>query len=42
MCNHLENNFHLGNKKALFYNLRLYCENTNLNVFDIVPITFHI
>lgn len=26
MCNHLDHNYHLGNKKALFYNLREYCE----------------
>lgn len=26
MHNHLENNFHLGNKKALFYNMRAYYE----------------
>ena len=24
--NHLENNFHLGNKKALFYNMKAYYE----------------
>lgn len=40
--NHFENNFHLGNKKALFYNLREYYEKTNQNVFQDIPTTFHI
>lgn len=40
--NHLENNFHLGNKKALFYNMRAYYESQNQNVFDNLPLTFHI
>jgi len=42
MCNHLEHNYHLGNKKALFYNLKNYCEKNKQDVFDIVPLTFHI
>jgi hypothetical protein len=25
-CNHMENNYHLSNKKALFYNLKIYYE----------------
>jgi tubulin polyglutamylase TTLL1/tubulin monoglycylase TTLL3/8 len=28
MQNHVEKNFHLGNKKALYYNLKQYCEET--------------
>ena len=40
--NHLSNNFYLGNKKALFYNIKQYCELVGQNVFDIVPLTFHI
>ena len=42
MHNHLENNFFLGNKKALFYNLKEYYELIGENVFDYVPLTFHI
>ncbi|CAD8165580.1 unnamed protein product [Paramecium pentaurelia] len=42
MHNHLENNFHLGNKKALFYNIKAYYESQNINVFDNLPVTYHI
>ena len=42
MYNHLEDNFHLSNKKALFYNMKYYCEASNENVFDYIPVTFHI
>ncbi len=40
--NHFENNFYIGNKKALYYNLKKYCELTGKNLFDIVPLTFHV
>lgn len=40
--NHFENNFHLGNKKALFYNMRAYSESIKKDVFDCLPLTFHI
>lgn len=42
MHNHLENNFFLGNKKALFYNMREYYRHTGKDVFDYLPLTFHI
>ena len=42
MCNHLENNFHLGNKKALLWNMRRYYESIKENVFDYLPLTYHI
>ena len=42
MHNHVENNFHLGNKKALLYNLRNYCSLKGLNTTDYIPLTFHI
>ncbi|KAL4442818.1 hypothetical protein ABPG74_010707 [Tetrahymena malaccensis] len=42
MHNHMEYNFHLANKKALFYNMRQYYNLTNKNVFDYLPTTFHI
>jgi hypothetical protein len=40
--NHLECNYFIGNKKALFYNLRQYYTLLNKNVFDYLPLTFHI
>jgi len=38
----LQYNFYLGNKKALFYNLKEYYNLIGKNVFDYVPLTFHI
>lgn len=40
--NHLEQNFLIGNKKALFYNLKAYYDLLGKNVYDIIPLTFHI
>ena len=40
--NHLECNYYLGNKKALFYSLRKYYTLLGKNVFDYIPLTFHI
>ncbi len=40
--NHLENNFYLGNKKALFYNMREYARLRKKNPFENMPLTFHI
>ena len=40
--NHLEVHFHLSNKKALFYNMRSYYQSLKLNVFNYLPLTFHI
>eukprot|EP01017_Pseudomicrothorax_dubius_P009264 TRINITY_DN13114_c0_g2_i1.p1 TRINITY_DN13114_c0_g2~~TRINITY_DN13114_c0_g2_i1.p1 ORF type:complete len:1000 (+),score=219.17 TRINITY_DN13114_c0_g2_i1:100-3099(+) len=42
VCNKLENNYHLSNKKGLYYNLRYYYEVMKENVFDHLPQTFHI
>jgi len=42
MCNHLENNYHLSNKKALYYNLKTYYESTEQQWYDKMPLTFHI
>lgn len=42
MHNHLENNWHLSNKKALFYNMKSYYEAKKINPFEFIPITFHI
>ena len=40
--NRLENNFHISNKKAMFINLRNYYEAMGRDIFDAVPVTFHI
>jgi len=40
--NHQENNFHLSNKKAIYYNMKIYYESLGQNPFDYVPLTYHI
>ena len=40
--NHLEFNYYIGNKKALFYNLKQYYELVNKDVFQVLPLTYHI
>lgn len=40
--NKLERTYHLANKKALYINLKQYCEAAGLSLFDRVPLTFHI
>jgi hypothetical protein len=40
--NHMDANFHLSNKKALFYNMKVYYESTGQYPFDFLPLTFHI
>ncbi len=35
-------NFLLGNKKALFATMKRYYEACDKNVFDYLPLTFHI
>lgn len=42
MHNHFLKNYHIGNKKALFYNLKRYYDLINKNVFNVIPLTFHI
>lgn len=42
LYNKLEDNFHLSNKKAMFLNLRLYYEALGKDVFNAVPMTFHV
>ena len=42
ICNRMECNYHLSNKKALFYNMRAYYEAIKENPFDYLPLTFHI
>ena len=38
----LENNFHLSNKYALFYNMRKYYAAYARDPFEVLPLTFHI
>jgi tubulin polyglutamylase TTLL1/tubulin monoglycylase TTLL3/8 len=40
--NKMEHTYHLSNKKALYVNLKNYCEATGQPLFDKVPLTFHI
>jgi tubulin monoglycylase TTLL3/8 len=42
MHNHLEYNYFIGNKKAMFYNLKQYYDLQKKDVFDIIPLTYHI
>lgn len=42
MHNHLINNYVIGNKKALFNTMANYYSEVNLQVFDFLPLTFHI
>lgn len=39
---HMENNFHLSNKKALFYNMKIYYDSIGQDCFGVLPLTFHI
>jgi uncharacterized protein YpiB (UPF0302 family) len=38
----MEDNFHLSNKKALFWNFSEYYKSMNKNPWDALPVTFHI
>lgn len=38
----MENNFHLSNKKAIFYNMKVYYEAIGVEYFQRLPLTFHI
>ena len=40
--NRLEDNFHLSNKKALFWNMAAYYRAINKNPYDALPLTFHV
>lgn len=42
MHNHLINNYVLGNKKALFNTMAAYYQSQEQEVFDYLPLTFHI
>lgn len=38
----IEHNYHLSNKKALFYNLVKYYEALGKDPFEVIPLTFHV
>lgn len=40
--NHLQNNACLVSKKGLYFSLREYCNQNNINLLDIVPRTFYL
>ena len=40
--NHLPNNYIIGNKKALFYTMSRYYEGLKEEVFEYLPLTFHV
>ena len=40
--NHIIGGHQFCDKKLLFYNLKRYCEQVQLNVFDYMPVTFHV
>ena len=42
MHNKIEFNQHLSNKKGLFRNLKVYYDAVGKNIFDYVPLTFHL
>lgn len=42
MHNHLPLNGVLGNKKAMYYILKEYCRRSKKELFEVVPLTFHI
>ena len=42
MYNKIEDNFHVNNKKALFLNMKNYYEAMDADVFENIPLTFHI
>ena len=38
----MENNYHLSNKKALYYNMKIYYESSGQDWCSVLPLTFHI
>ena len=38
----MENNYHLSNKKAIYYNMKVYYEAIGKEYFQTLPLTFHI
>ena len=42
LSNRLECNYHLSNKKCLFFNLQQFFQYRQKDLFEHVPVTFHI
>jgi hypothetical protein len=42
LYNKIEDNFHMNNKKALYLNMKNYYDALDQDVFDNLPLTFHI
>ena len=42
LYNKIEDNFHVNNKKALYLNMKNYYEALEEDVFDNLPLTFHV
>ena len=42
ICNRLEHNFQIANKKALFYNMQDFYLSLGKKVENFLPLTFHI
>ena len=40
--NKIEDNFHISNKKALYLNMKNYYEALEQDVFNYLPLTFHL
>jgi hypothetical protein len=38
----MENNYHLSNKKAIYYNMKIYYEAIGKDYYNHLPLTFHI
>lgn len=38
----MENNYHLSNKKAIYYNMKVYYEAIGKEYYNHLPLTFHI
>jgi len=42
LYNKIEDNFHMNNKKALYLNAKNYYDALDQDVFDNLPLTFHV
>lgn len=40
--NHLNQNYFIGNKKSLYYHMKLFYDLQGKNIFDVLPVTFHL
>jgi len=38
----MSNNYNLSDKKALYWNLKHYCEANDIDLWKIIPRTFHV